>query len=299
MDGDREAHMYFGVGNEGKNLLSLLFDHISLGLVYRNAEGKMAYSNTKGREFIDLVEKNRITQKKLNELMKKKRNFKSYLVTANGSYFSVNGIFFPEDTYMLLIEDISEKYASFFDSIATGTVILKDGKCVFFNKKFYNFVGRKKNFCGNFIELIHPDDREMLEKEMKKTSKGKNCHCEIRIKKRGNKETWIEMYGTQITNGNEEAVLLNILDITKRKKIEDDLQRTKETMEKTLARERKFVEDISHYFFNPLCIAKGYIDLSLKNVDSETRRKLQITLDAVNRVETVVKHVVTEGQIYE
>jgi PAS domain S-box-containing protein len=299
MEGDRDEHRFFEDDIEGKNLLSSLFDHISMGIVYGNNEGKMAYSNAKGREFIDMVEKSRLFQKKLHGLIKKKKNFRSHLMAVNGSYFSLNGIFFQESIYMLLIEDISEKYGVIFDSLATGTVIIRNGKCVFFNKKFHNLVNQKKNYCGNFIDLVCSDDRECLEKEIKKASEGKNCHCEARMKRRGNKEAWVEIYGIPLRNGNEEAVLLNIYDISRRKKIEEELQSTKATLEKILEKERTFVEDVSHYFFNPLCIAKGYIDLSLQNVDSETRRKLKITRDAVNRVETVVKHVVNERQIYE
>ena len=194
MEGDRERHFYFSKGNEIQEMISSVLDQISIGIVYIN-EGKMVYSNKKGKEFMNLMEKDSSVQKKLDELIKKKKNF-------------------------------------------------------------------------NF---------------------------EIKIKKR----RWIEIHGKFIENGGKKSVLMDIQDITKRKEIERELKKSKETMEKALKRERKFVEDISHYFFNPLCIAKGYIDLSIQNVDPETRRKLQITKDAVMRVETVVKHVVMEGQIYE
>jgi signal transduction histidine kinase len=70
-------------------------------------------------------------------------------------------------------------------------------------------------------------------------------------------------------------------------------------MKEIIEREKKFTEEISHYFFNPLCIAKGYIDLSMKKADLELKRKLEITRIAVDRVENIVKHVVREGRIYE
>jgi len=194
MEGDREKQLYFSRENGNEKILPFILDNISTGVIYIE-EGKVVYSNKKGREFIPIIEKETSIQKKLDELIKKKKNF------------------------------------SF----------------------------------------------------------------EIKIKKR----RWIEVHGKFIENGGKKSVLIDILDITKRKEIEGELKKSKEAMEKALKRERKFVEDISHYFFNPLCIAKGYIDLSIQNVDPETRRKLQITKDAVMRVETVVKHVVMEGQIYE
>ncbi|RLF48844.1 MAG: hypothetical protein DRN10_01840, partial [Thermoplasmata archaeon] len=88
-------------------------------------------------------------------------------------------------------------------------------------------------------------------------------------------------------------------DITKKKMMEEELDLSNKKMKEIIEREQRFIEDISHYFFNPLCIAKGYIDLSLKEATPELKRKLEITRTAVDRVETVVKHVVMEGKIYE
>ena len=98
-------------------------------------------------------------------------------------------------------------------------------------------------------------------------------------------------------NGKE--LLVNVVDITEKKEMENNLEISNKKIEEIMERERRFTEDISHYFFNPLCIAKGYIDLSMKEADPEMMRKLEITRTAVNRVEAVVKHIVTEGRIYE
>jgi len=170
-------------------------------------------------------------------------------------------------------ENGNEKILPFIlDNISTGVIYIEEGKAIYSNKK-----GRE------FIPIIEKETsiQKKLDELIKKK---KNFSFEIKIKKR----RWIEVHGKFIENGGKKSVLIDILDITKRKEIEGELKKSKEAMEKALKRER-----------NPLCIAKGYIDLSIQNVDPETRRKLQITKDAVMRVETVVKHVVMEGQIYE
>ncbi|MBC7129144.1 MAG: HAMP domain-containing histidine kinase [Thermoplasmatales archaeon] len=95
------------------------------------------------------------------------------------------------------------------------------------------------------------------------------------------------------------AYLLNAIDITKKKEMEIKLKETNEKMRKTLEKEKKFLEEISHYFFNPLCIAKGYLDLSIPLAEESLKRKLEITKEAIIRVENVVKHIVMEGRIYE
>lgn len=98
---------------------------------------------------------------------------------------------------------------------------------------------------------------------------------------------------------NENAILVTVEDITDSVIAEKKLKDAHKKMEEVLNRERKFLEEVSHYFFNPLCIAKGYLDLSIPSADPTLKRKLEITKQAVSRVENIVKHVVIEKRIYE
>jgi len=57
---------------------------------------------------------------------------------------------------------------------------------------------------------------------------------------------------------------------------------------------------MSHYFFNPLVIAKGYLELLIeKEEDAEKRENIMKAKDAVERIEKVVKNIVTDGTIKE
>ncbi|HEC75685.1 MAG TPA: hypothetical protein ENI33_00295 [Thermoplasmatales archaeon] len=61
---------------------------------------------------------------------------------------------------------------------------------------------------------------------------------------------------------------------------------------------KNFRENIAHYFFNPIVIAKGYLDLlSEKNV--EDRDKIEKIRTAIERIEAVVKNIVINGKIAE
>lgn len=79
------------------------------------------------------------------------------------------------------------------------------------------------------------------------------------------------------------------IDITERKKAE-------EKMRDLLAKEREFKLRISHYFFNPICIAKGFLELAKEKNDGE---EIEKALNAINRIEKVVKNIITEGKIKE
>ncbi|MEA2054211.1 MAG: hypothetical protein U9O96_03715 [Candidatus Thermoplasmatota archaeon] len=84
-----------------------------------------------------------------------------------------------------------------------------------------------------------------------------------------------------------------IRDITHIRKMERDRKNA-------IHRERIFKESISHYFFNPLVIAKGYIQLVIdETADDEEKKKLEAAKTAINRIESVVKNVINNGDVRE
>jgi len=68
---------------------------------------------------------------------------------------------------------------------------------------------------------------------------------------------------------------------------------------KALEEEMQFKMDTAHYFFNPLCIAEGNIDLALKDASGEIKEELEAAQKAVQRIKKVVRNVVEEGKVYE
>ncbi len=81
------------------------------------------------------------------------------------------------------------------------------------------------------------------------------------------------------------------IDITDRVKAEE---RVKEALEK----EREFKLRTAHFFFNPLAIAKGYLQVALHEKD-DIETKIEMAMKAIERVEKVVKNVTQRGEIIE
>ncbi len=75
--------------------------------------------------------------------------------------------------------------------------------------------------------------------------------------------------------------------------------RAEEEMREVLEKERQFKTDTAHYFFNPITIAKGYIELAIKEAPEEQKEKLKSAHYAVTRVENVVKNATQRGEIRE
>jgi len=84
-------------------------------------------------------------------------------------------------------------------------------------------------------------------------------------------------------------------------KEDEEIKKMEEEIKKLQKRFESFKENMSHYFFNPLVIAKGYIDLLLEKNDLNKKDKEDIMKikEAVERIEKVVRNIVVEGIIKE
>ena len=263
-----------------------------MGIIYLDKDGKAIYKN----KFFSKISEDKI---------------KKFIENEGGTcklgkrYFSVKKI---DEEYgkILMVEDVTEKimaenalreseeaFRTICEKSLVGIIILKDKKPVYINKKFSDIIGYRRGKIEKiFFDLIHKDD---IKKFWKVIEDGTTT---VRFFDKNRKVKWFEMCCCEI-NYKGKAYLINAIDITKKKEMEIKLKETNERMRKTLEKEKRFLEEISHYFFNPLCIAKGYLDLSIPFAEESLRRKLEITKEAIIRVENVVKHIVMEGKIYE
>ena len=73
--------------------------------------------------------------------------------------------------------------------------------------------------------------------------------------------------------------------------------KAEEETRRALEQEREFKLRAAHYFFNPIAIAKGYLELILE--EEGENEKILKAIEAINRVEKVVKNVTQRGEIVE
>lgn len=80
----------------------------------------------------------------------------------------------------------------------------------------------------------------------------------------------------------------------------DAVEQMEQDLKDQLCRERLFKECISHHFFNPLCIAQGYLHLVLnEESNGDEKFMLEAAKKALTRIETVVKNVIYDGDLRE
>ena len=102
-------------------------------------------------------------------------------------------------------------------------------KHIYFSKKWLDMFGYKNgdiNDLDEWLELIHPDDKESVEKKLEDHISGKSGHfiAEYRIKNKLNRYKWILVRGKAFDDNHHKRMLMMSMDIEQRKKLTKELQ---------------------------------------------------------------------------
>ena len=196
------------------------------------------------------------------------------------------------------LREMAEKYSTIVELAREGICIDDENeKMTFVNDAFARILGyeNKEELIGKkLLDFVDDKGKKILNEEINSRRKNKSGRYELKIYAKDGKPKDILVSSTPlIVNGKYAGSISVNLDITELKKAENEMKRA-------LEEERKFKADTAHYFFNPLCIAKGYLELAMKDErDAEQREKLKAIINAVERVENVVKNVVIKGEVRE
>ncbi len=108
-----------------------------------------------------------------------------------------------------------------------------------------------------------------------------------------------------VRRGNKEIIIYPIMDGDKLKFYFGIVRSLEEIikMREYVDFEKKmklFKQNIAHYFFNPIIIAKGYLDLLMdKELSQEDKIKVEKIKTAIERIEAVVRNIIINGEICE
>lgn len=303
MDGDRDADTAAPTSS-----LRDILDHVPVGIIVIDKSGAVTYQNKTAREITD--GRDPLTAEQRRRLIDSQERLTSVHWQPDSHSYTIDGVPLLQGA-ALVIRDVSEqrraretlrereeKFRLLTEHAPTGIAILRDGECIYANRSFASIMGRDSVMGTRFLDHVHPGDLDIAQDVLEGAEHGTPAPCILRLQSFGSR-TWLECTATSITYEGQPAVLVNVMDVTRHKQLEDEYVRSRRRMEQAMERERRFIEDVSHHFFNPLCIAKGYLNLSIRDADPEIQRNLEITRDAVDRVETVVKNVVRDGTICE
>jgi PAS domain S-box-containing protein len=156
-------------------------------------------------------------------------------IVKDGKMVGLRG-FFTDITSIKLTEkalrESEEKYRSVIENANEGILVVQDGEFKFANDRLINFSRYTREEARQFIterpfiELIHPDDREMVlenYRERAVSSKAPAQYAFRWLDKDGSTK-WAEIRVTSFLWEGKPAVLCFIMDITERKRAEEALK---------------------------------------------------------------------------
>ncbi len=188
------------------------------------------------------------------------------------------------------LQESEEKYKTLTESSLTGVFIQQDGKYVFVNKQFAYMHGyAPEELIGkDFLDLIHPDDREAAKQRALERLKGGPApqQHEIRRITKDGKTIWCEIMATRIEYGGKPAIMGNVVDITERKDLERQLIQSQK-MEAI----GRLTAGIAHDFNNLISTVMGFAELTMANLDEDDSiyANLKHIWDASNRAADLVR----------
>ena len=118
-----------------------------------------------------------------------------------------------------------EKYRKVVNNAGEAIMVIQDGLAKFANPRALELLGYSSDKLGSrrLVDLVHPDDREIVDKLCLETLKGAGfspAYDSYRIIGKGGDIKWTEITATKIIWEGRAAVLVFMADVTERKRVE-------------------------------------------------------------------------------
>ncbi|MFB6136451.1 MAG: sensor histidine kinase [Halobacteriaceae archaeon] len=147
---------------------------------------------------------------------------------------------------------------------------------------------------SDFLEGVHPDDRDRVREAMDALSGGESVELEYRVNAEEEFQRWVSVRGEPVRDEGGEVVHVSgfARDVTDRRRRERQLTRQNERLD-------EFASVVSHDLRNPLNVARGYLDRYRETGDASDLDRVD---DALSRMDDMIANVLAlarEGRVID
>jgi PAS domain S-box-containing protein len=182
-----------------------------------------------------------------------------------------------------------ELYKTMAEQSITAVFIVQEGVFRFINAKAISYAGyTPEELIGKDVSsIIHLEDREMVREKTRDMLKGVDTTpCEYRVVTKQGQIKWVMQTLTSIQYEGKRAFLGNAMDISDRKRVEEE-QRRLEKLQGVL----EIAGTVCHEMNQPMQIISGYTELLLRNTseDDPVYEKLNTIKNQIFRMAAITK----------
>ena len=208
------------------------------------------------------------------------------------------------------LRESEEKFRNLAEQSLVGLAIIQDNKTKYINRKLaelieYPYKEIIKWSVLDFLNIMHPDNVEFLKEQDRKRQKGSTDvidDYQLRIYTKKGEEKWIYYFSSTISYEGEIANLVCLIDITERKKIENELITSEDKYRKAYNRAEFYKDLFAHDINNILQNISMGVELNLIKFKElgdigDLEEINHMIIEQVNRGAKLVSNIQTISQV--